>query len=431
MKLLIFIAAALLILADSHYDVINEPLSTGRWLPLFLFVLIGIGGAARQRSHIRNPRLFDVGIIAWLTFAFATASYSVSPFLTLQRTSTLLLMYVAVFWVIWSYAEKRGDQNVVDALLSAGLTFLVASWVLMPIFEGMRQPDGRFRGLMENPNSVGLLTALLLPLALFRSLSRRGLLDHLLLALMLLSLALSGNRSGMIAGFVGAMFVLWRARSRMRWVVGAAIIVIAMSFYTDPFLPESWYDNSYVRPESIATGSGRVEVWPIAMEIVEERPLMGFGFGTEELLLESHGFDASSFLEHRGAYFHNSYLGLVAQTGYIGATAFFLPLFVFGVWQFWKSRQETQLTLTPALQGTLLCGLILCTAESWVYSMGNPFAFPFWVSVMLLMRRPHLERKRLPSRPLGFPSFSLRRPMINVPTSPLRLSRSKDGVQTS
>jgi len=37
-------------------------------------------------------------------------------------------------------------------------------------------------------------------------------------------------------------------------------------------------------------------------------------------------------------------------------------------------------------EAILLGGLIASMFESWIYSAGNAFAFPFWIFVMLLIR---------------------------------------------
>jgi O-antigen ligase len=86
------------------------------------------------------------------------------------------------------------------------------------------------------------------------------------------------------------------------------------------------------------------------------------------------------------SYLHNSYLGLTLQVGIPAAVLFFFPLVgVFGV-KLWTNRNAPPSDLSHALHAVLLCGLITFAFESWPYSAGNAFSFPFWVCVMLLIR---------------------------------------------
>ena len=194
----------------------------------------------------------------------------------------------------------------------------------------------------------------------------------------------------MLATLIGTTYVLWKARKRV-FVVGllaslaATILILASPHEREAELVV----DPYVRAGTLATGSGRVEVWPVAMHIIGQRPFFGHGFGTEDLLFQSYGYDPESFLQHTGSYLHNSYLGLTAQLGLVGALAFFLPLIFFAYRRIRVSLGDARLEVTHALEGTLIAALVACLFESWIYSMGNSQAFPFWVCLALLLRRSH------------------------------------------
>jgi O-antigen ligase len=334
----------------------------------------------------RRFRGFDTYIVLWLVFALSSALYSIAPSLTFGRAATLVLMYVAVFWAVWRYAGRNGEERVVELILLAGLMVLGAGLLLAPLLGGMAFGE-RFSGLMENPNSVGLLTALMMPLAVERLLSRGRFRDYLLVGVMAVGVVLSGSRGGMLATLIGTTYVLWKARKRV-FVLGllaslAATLLVLMS----PREREAeMVVDPYLRAETLATGSGRVEVWPVAIKMIKQRPLLGHGFGTEDLLFQSYGYDPESFLQHTGSYLHNSYLGLTAQLGLVGAVTFFFPLILFAYRRLRGSLGNAHLEVTHALEGTLIAALAACFFESWIYSMGNSQAFPFWICLMLLVR---------------------------------------------
>jgi O-antigen ligase len=386
---LIFATALILMLHQTHVGFLRELLERLRWLP---FVLLGFGVLVETALSGRSGRRFhgfDTYIVLWLAFALGSAFYSIAPSLTLGRAATLVLMYVAVFWAVWRYAGRKGEESVVELVLLAALVVFGGGLLLAPLLGGLTFGE-RFSGLMENPNSVGLLTALLMPLAVERLFSRGRFRDYLLVAVMVVGIVLSGSRGGMLATLFGTTYVLWKARKRV-FVVGllaslaATILILASPREREAELVV----DPYVRAGTLATGSGRVEVWPVAMHIIGQRPFFGHGFGTEDLLFQSYGYDPESFLQHTGSYLHNSYLGLTAQLGLVGALAFFLPLIFFAYRRIRASFGDARLEVTHALEGTLIAALVACLFESWIYSMGNSQAFPFWVCLALLFRRSH------------------------------------------
>lgn len=131
------------------------------------------------------------------------------------------------------------------------------------------------------------------------------------------------------------------------------------------------------------TASGRTVAWNIGLRYLAERPLRGYGFGNEELVLPSRGFVEGQTLFF-GFYFHNSYLGLALQIGLIGFVLFYLPLGALAVGEWRAPASSEDASVRIALRAVLLTGLIIAFFESWIYSMGNAHAFAFWTLVMVL-----------------------------------------------
>lgn len=395
MGALIFATALILMLHQTHVGFLRELLERARWLP---FVLLGFAVLVEAALSGRSGRRFhgfDTYIVLWLAFALGSVSYSIAPSLTLGRAATLVLMYVAVFWAVWRYAGRKGEESVVDLILFATLVVFCGGLLLAPLLGGLSFGE-RFSGLMENPNSVGLLTALLMPPAVERLLSRGRFRDYLLVAVMVVSVVLSGSRGGMLATLIGTTYVLWKARKRA-FVLGLlASLAAAILILANPHEREAeMMVDPYLRAQTLATGGGRVEVWPVALRMIRQRPFFGHGFGTEDLLFQSYGYDPESFLQHTGSYLHNSYLGLTAQLGLVGAVTFFLPLILFAYRRIRASLGDARLEVTHALEGTLIAALVACLFESWIYSMGNSQAFPFWVCLVLLLRRSQQTRSNV------------------------------------
>jgi len=72
---------------------------------------------------------------------------------------------------------------------------------------------------------------------------------------------------------------------------------------------------------------------------------------------------------------------MAMQLGLIGMVLLFAPLIFLFIREL---RSANPSSTRIALQGVLLAGLVACITESWVYSVGNSQAFPFWCAVALL-----------------------------------------------
>ena len=380
-RVLVFATSFVLLVSQSQYLAANSAVDAARWAMLGL---LGVMLLFRppKRVLMRRPRLVDGFFVAFATMAFASAIYTTSLPVTLQRALSVVLLYVAVFWTLWYYADLAGEDKLVDTLIL--IAFVVfALGALSYFFSETALMRGRFRGVMQNPNAVGMLTVIFLPLVIGRFIRKRRIVDVALISLIILSVVMSGSRNGVITASLAIMFLLWRTRAwkgALLLAVSAAVLLLAM--------PEtSAVEELESRPEltRIVRGgqkgmtSGRAEAWQVAIPIIQRRLLLGYGFGTEDRI-----FEGISFRIHRGLYVHNSYLGMTYQLGLVGSILLFLPLLILLF-----SRAFARRTESPQLasyEAVLFGGLIASLFESWVYSVGNAFAFPFWICVMLLLR---------------------------------------------
>ena len=146
----------------------------------------------------------------------------------------------------------------------------------------------------------------------------------------------------------------------------------------------SYYEEN-PRIEHITSLSSRTEKWRKGLKYFLERPLQGFGFGTEDQLFAYHGVDETSYIR-TGAYVHSSYLGLVLQVGLVGALLFYVPLGILLFKEIHVSFGAQHDPLRTSLLAVALTCMVAAIASSDLYAMGNVKAFPFWISIMLLVR---------------------------------------------
>jgi hypothetical protein len=301
----------------------------------------------------------------------------------------------------------------------------------------------RYRGLGENPNTFAMLAAVALPLAVGLLLTASSRASRLAAGLgglsLYLSVLLSGSRGAFLAATAGLLVVGVFVRSgvRMRFAgAGAAVAVSVLGFAiaveipqaqppvpvsataqpptpsptetpstsaggsgassvptssftfapASAFFPGRLADELY-RPDVAPTkrrllsSSGRVQAWATAIEQVRQRPLLGFGFGTESDVF----VDRVYFFQ--GGAPENSWIGAALEVGLVGV-ALLAAIWCTLAWTLfrhrpWRDRADGG--LAPAVLGAVAAGLLLTVGQSYIYRVGNVATAAVWVSLMLLV----------------------------------------------
>ena len=363
-----------------------------RWVLLGIFCFHTFGDIFLGRA-VRRIKLFDCLALVFISYAFMSISYSPYPRLSLERSTTILLLYISVFWIIWKYAYHQGPEKVVSLILGVIWIIFIASYAA--IFIGPYRPflNGRFMGVFANPNGMGVVSALILPLSLWKFLETGKKSALFLFLLISLSLLLCGARGSINAAlFSLGYFIYARSKKNNPFAFFATVSGVLIFIWIIETLAKEFF-KTYIRVESIPILGGRLEAWQAAVSLIMDKPLFGYGFGVEDKLF---GLKKVMFHAHSGAYAHNSFLGMLLQLGLLGFTMFFVPLFVLLFKELFPPQEDREIPiLRYALRASLIAGLICCMSESWIYSVGNTQVFPFWIMVMLLMFYRHSDKEKV------------------------------------
>lgn len=390
----------------------------------FRFICFGLIIIARlllyPKFKLRMPTWPDLIALVILTFAFVSYLYSFHPKLTLLRVTANLLMYLAIFWALHiSCRSSLEVRDYIRALILVWLIFYgvnVAFLFLRPqdafqihIGESFSPVDyQRFQGFMTNPNGIGLFSALILPIVLWNFRKSKNLLNLFLLISVVGSFFFSFSRDAFICSVLGGSiyFYLSIKGHRVFIIVCAIFAIFLMIIYTELF--GLFLPAGLVRANNLILLGGRIEAWQAALELIQEHPWRGYGFGIEESLFERFRY---SFQIHAGGSMHNSFIGLVLQLGWVPPSLLYLSLIVFLVKTF---RQILKLDnefrpLMSALYASIFSGFVISFFESWIYSAGGILAFPFFIFIMFLMRLLEFEKNKI-----GQPIIQLSSPNVLV-----------------
>jgi O-antigen ligase len=398
-----------------------------RWAALALLAAAALGYAL-TRTRPRGKRIGAAPLLAaaLVALAFASVLWSPDASLTLGRATTLLTLFVAG-WALAYGSEGRHEAigQILLGLLAGAVAVAIGGllnlWAepdraLVPATTGS---PARYNGLGGNPNTTAMLLAVALPLAAWAVAEARSAWGKATavgaFVLLDLSMTASGSRGAILAAFVGllALVPAFAAdrRGRALLAIGATALLAANLALTeippnadrDPVgLPPEFGDTRPISPldleaklplqseigfpttaprgeRELLQTSGRAEAWRGALQQASERPVLGYGFGTEEHVFVDRWY---VFLSDR---IENSFLAALLQLGVVGLAALGALLAVVVVAGLRSvARPGPEARAVAACLGIVAAGLALALTQSFMTSVGSPATPPFWLALALL-----------------------------------------------
>lgn len=371
------------IFATTRFEALSSVSENARWAVMVFWVVFAIqNGFSRGTSKIKVPLTgFDIVAICVLVSFAASYFWSVDPNYSLFRAGSMLLLYLVTFWALWWYTDIYTEAYLLKIITRTCGMILAANIMIGSLILPGELIAGRFRGVFENPNNIGMIGALILPLLCIQWLRKRQKLDLFLLLAVALNIAAAGSRTSMLAVAIasgGLLFTLTKRKPNLAW----GIIIIGLACILG-FSQTEYFKEYVLRSGSIESASGRVEFWNHAKSFIANKPLLGHGFGTDGIIWRYYGLDMRTF-QLRGYGVMSSYYGLAVCMGKWFAWIFFGA---FWLWLISGIIQSRKRLLELGYLFIIMGGLVVSIFETTLYSAGNCFSFLFWIVVMLLVRR--------------------------------------------
>jgi O-antigen ligase len=411
--------------ASSNLWPLNIPIGRkARWVVLGELAAVALMYAFVSRPWPSRFRARGAVAGAFLALCAASIAWSPDPRLTLGRTLTLVVLFATAGAIALATAGRsRAAGEVLLGVLGGAVVIAVGGIVLWladrdsAVVPATLQSPARFLGLGANPNTMSMLFAIAVPLAVWALLETASWWGRLAAAAVILllvgSIVASGSRGALVAAFVGVVVLAWVARPaprrRLALVLaataalgaGVAITEVPQPAKRNPVLyqnfgrrlPISPLDLTLTRPlenelgvpkpgykRSLLDTSGRLPAWKGAFKQALQRPVVGYGFGTEALVfVDRYALFFSSLVE-------NSYLGTMLQLGVVGL-CLLLALFValaLGARRDLAGASIERRRVAAACAGGFAAGIVLAATQSYLTSVGSPPTAPFWLCAFLL-----------------------------------------------
>jgi hypothetical protein len=411
----------------------------GRWELLAIFVLVALARAwlGRGAWRLRPAVAWLVGLVCALPFA--SIGWTVSVHATAGRSAAQLAALAGAAALAGCVPDNRALlEKLATAILAATGIVAVASLIYrLTSGAAAYQPadvqySARFRGIEFNPNTLGMIIALGMPLATALALDakRPGAARKAgagLFALFVVELALSESRGGMLAGFGASLVVAVFAPGdrRRRLAAAATVCIAAVACAVGSTIPKPLPASAATAPAPAAkhVGIDAERVLPLEGEIGNpwwthragntkrtffgtgvraqalvgslhrwlQRPFLGFGYGAEidAFVNRYYGFDSQNP--------ENGYAGLLLQLGIVGLLVFvaaFAACLAAGVAACLRRPDAT----SAGIVGTAAAGVLLGLSQSYFHGPGGVGFLALWLSLLVAGT---LDLSRARAQPAG------------------------------
>lgn len=416
-------------LGASNLWPLNIPIGRSlRWVALAELAAAALLYAA-VRGRARLPGLVTALAGAFLALALTSTLWSPDPRLTLGRGASLAVLFAAAGALAYGAAgQVRATGQILLAQLAAAAAVAVGGLVELAFRSDLAAVPAttgtpvRYNGLGSNPQTMAMVFAACLPLGVWAIVEARSWIGRVIGSAVVLllygSIVASGSRGPLLGAMLGmsvtAAVLLPGLRGRAIAVAGAAAAlglgfllmevpqpasrnpVISTKIIPPAPIRFSRLDAEGIfplrdeigfprpgerqRPRSLWDSSGRLDAWPGAIGQAAERPVVGYGFGTEERVF------VDRYYSHYSTRVENSFIGTLLQLGLVGA-ALLIALVGAVLVQAWRSARRlppSRRRVAAACAGVVVGALVLATTQSFLTSVGSPASAPFWICAFLL-----------------------------------------------
>ena len=357
---------------------------------LLVFPLIIVGPKRGLKNGIR---LFTFGnrnakaILVWVFLGCAawSAFSSGATLRSLGYLAATIIGFLA-FGELYSRLSTAGFLYLMRVYSSVGAVAVVGMLTLHG-FTGTI--TGRLTlGPGDHPNHFGLVCWSILAAALAWEsvIMKTG-----LVSLMLVFMSQAESRTVLVASAVSlAVYPLVRYRQlwqRALLPAVAVVLLIVVNTIWPGRLMQPVSSILMLNDKYRGAGSGlagRADQLPVALDLIAASPVLGHGYHVQDVYLPEKLLDIGAF--------HNGYIGLVVEIGFLGAVPLFYLVGI-GVLSLWR---RARFSSTSALEFALVIGyLVYVTAQPYLINETNPASALFWTALCgaLLWKEPRRRQR--------------------------------------
>lgn len=352
-------------------------------LALFLFLDTG--------SFLPLNRLYKF-FLSFFAFAIFTLFFSLKDpfiFVAIQKTVSFIISFIIIPNFVTKLFREEGEQFLRRFIFFL-LTTLFIGFFLKVFANNIASLDaGRYRGVLGNPNGLGLYALLFFIIFFIVNDFFPDLFSKpetiLIFISILFSIYLTQSRNAII-GLV--IFYLFQRFFSLSPILGFMLFIIIL------FLAEIITSNlasiiiklglgGFMRVKTLEDGSGRYIAWAFAWKQIQHNFFIGKGFSYNEYYMRLH-YAQLNKLGHQGG-IHNSFLTFWMDQGLIGLILYLRSFIV----MFINAARKTKYAFPIMFSITFTAFF-----ESWLVGSLSAFAF-LGIFIFTLITSDEITKKEL------------------------------------
>ncbi|MBZ8180251.1 O-antigen ligase family protein [Oscillatoria salina] len=276
---------------------------------------------------VREPFLFILLLLITLS-----AFWSDTPWITFRGSLVILETALIAFYT----AKQYSWQELYDLLRWLSLVVLILSLYYALLVPSKGVLDIGWGGIVGHKNHFSFFMAFTAVIwmihAFYYPQQRRFSLVIILLALFALNQGNSGASKVIAVGLVGLWFYLgFVKRLKPQWAFVSVIIFLIVSIILTVLLTENVEFIVVDTLNKDLTLTGRTDFWPLIIDKINERPLLGYGISgfwqpwrgldnpAADIIVTKTGFAPP--------HSHNGFLDLATEIGWLGLSVMILSFF--------------------------------------------------------------------------------------------------------
>ncbi|MBU2614857.1 MAG: O-antigen ligase family protein [Elusimicrobia bacterium] len=310
--------------------------------------IIGIFAYRRFTLEKEKTSWFKIILAGFIIIFILSSIFSVNVYKSFTRTF-YLLGEIGVFFAVLSYDWKKRNISVLFKILTVfavveslyGIIQYLTGTTILNYGDTTKHILGMFSnhdvirrafGTWDHPNSLGGILAMLIPITFFIGIISKGKKEKLFYlvstSVMALGLMFTQTRGGWIGLIVSLLVLIIYKRKNLIFIPLAAVIIILVVPST-----RSRIMNTF----NFGLETERISMWRVAVDEIRQNPVLGTGPETfsdvfyNELLQKK--MDTGLFQKRMHFHYHNTYLGLSAESGIFSIIIFLIfvgSILVFG-----------------------------------------------------------------------------------------------------